>query len=137
MKNKIALTLLAVALAASSHVLEAGGLLGASYEDCAAAFGEPTSHDYGFGGDMYKFQKDEWEYGVVFHDRAAASILYSKIDSSPVSLTDIESIKNAYSDGLEWREQGKKLVRTDHKVYLEPTLAAVAVYTAEFRRSVR
>ncbi|SRR6266545_6482210 len=121
----------------STHLLEAAGFLGASYEDCVADFGQPVTHDYGFGGDMYTFEKNEWRYGVVFQDRVVASIMYMKIDSSPVGLTDVQLIKDVYSDGLGWLEQGKKLVRSDHQVYLESRLTAVLVYTRAFRRSAR
>jgi hypothetical protein len=126
-----------VFLLCSTHFIEAAGFLGASYEDCVAAWGQPIGHTYDLGGDEYKFRTEQWENVVIFHGRTVACIEYSKADSSPLSSSDIEALKNNYGDGLAWIQQRKELRRSDHQVYIDEKLAEVAVYTAEFRRSAR
>jgi hypothetical protein len=70
-------------------------------------------------------------------NRVVAAIIFMKADESTIALSHVEMLKNIYSDGLPWIEQqhGSKLVRADHRVYLEQNLSSVLVYSSEFRRS--
>jgi hypothetical protein len=121
-----------VLLWSTSRSLEAGGFLGLSYEDCVAAFGEPTQLLPSGGGGTYLFQKQGWSYAVYFHGRTVGLTIYVKADKSPLSQAAIDNIMTGYSDGLTWRSQGGGLwVRSDGKVYARQDLIDLAFFTPE------
>ena len=114
---------------------DAGGLMGCSYDQCVAAFGNPVGHTSGElhkgsgSYDIYFFQQQAWSYAVLFVREQAIVIRYSKIDETPLTSDETNPIFAAYSDGQEWQSSPRAgyFSRRDYGAMIKKSMTKIVI----------
>ena len=128
-------------------IAKGGGILNSSYEEVAAVFGQPSSHDHGKVSsveyDRYHFETKGWKTAVLFIDSRAQKFETEKGDGSPLSAEEQTAILDSYdlpnttqnSSVRGWRELGDNhLIRRDGRVHVIKHLASMIVFLDDLPR---
>ncbi len=136
----IPLTVLLLGLPPAAPTARAGGLLGALYDTCLGALGEPVNYARlptpVPGAEVYGFRQRGWIITVFFWKHQAHLVIYEKPANAGILPAEADAILRSYGDALPWTRQGNGLCRRrDGKAQARVGAAEVAVFSTEFGRA--
>ena len=137
MKSRAFLLLLFLLITVKSW---SAGLIGKTYEDCAAQLGAPAKHvETGAKviTDLYTFQQGTWSIEIGFWKGVVHLVSYKRTDGKALTPAETTALMTGFSDSFSWaKDTSGSYHRSDGLVKAKPTSSGLTFLSTELARSL-